>query len=120
MAINQLALLRDFGGNNTMIPNVPEYIDARVLAANVAEVYTIPTGADVLMFASDAPFYARANNAAAVPAADVTDGSASDLNPTSYLLRPFGTTGSGAAIATIGLIAPTNAVVTIRVYKLKV
>lgn len=119
MAINQLALLRDFGGNNTMIPNVPEYIDARVLAAGVAEVYTVPSGADVVMFASDAPFYARANAAAAVPAADVSDGSASDLNPTAYLLRPFGTTGGGAAIATIGLIASTDAVVVVKVYKLK-
>lgn len=54
-------------------------INARVLAANVAEDITIPTGANMVRLAGTVDFYLRAGAAAAVPAADVTDGSASEL-----------------------------------------
>ena len=86
----------------------PQWIDVRVLAANVAEVYTVPTGANYVLFSSTVDFYANYGAAAAVPGADVTNGTASELNPT---LRAT----NGAA--TIGLISPYAAVVTICVYK---
>jgi hypothetical protein len=118
MAINQFFLARDFAGNNSLIRNAPEYVDARVLAAGAAEVYTVPTGAHLIVFSGTSAFYARANAAAAVPAADVTDGSSSELNPSAWLLRSFGQLGGGAAISTIGLISSANCVVTMAVYKL--
>lgn len=63
-----------------------DVIDARVLAAAMAEVHTIPTGARYVSFAATADFYAKfgvssESAAAAVPAGDVTNGTASELNP---------------------------------------
>jgi hypothetical protein len=58
------------------------YVDTRVLAANTAKTVTVPTGYSVANFASAAcSFWVRVGGAAAVPAADVTNGSGSALNP---------------------------------------
>lgn len=108
---------RDFGGNSTLIPRVPQWVDARVLAAGVAETYTIPAGCDVVELSYTGNTYVRANNTAAIPAADVTDGTGSDLNPMAYFLRPFGTQGTGTAITTLSFISASVNTVTIRAYR---
>lgn len=59
-----------------------DYNNARVLAANTAEDITVPTGAKWAIFSANGDFYARVGGTATVPAADVTDGTASMLNPT--------------------------------------
>lgn len=92
----------------TNIRPAPTYTDARVLAANVAEVWTAPANARIVLFSSNCDFYANANAAAAVPAADVSDGTASELNPTAWYFS--------TPVTTIGLIAPTACVVTMAVY----
>ncbi|MFA7462677.1 MAG: hypothetical protein WCY59_06020 [Anaerovoracaceae bacterium] len=79
---------------------------ANVLAANVAEVVTVPAGANYVNFASTGNFYANFGAAAAVPATEVT-GTASVLNPG---LRAL----DGAA--TIGLIAPAACTITMEFY----
>lgn len=84
------------------------YVDHRVLAANVAEVHTVPTGAKSVLFQTTGTFYAKFGAAAAVPAADVTDGSGSLLNPG---MRSI----DGAA--TIGLIAPADCIVQMEFFK---
>jgi len=84
-----------------------DYIMANVLAANVAEVVTIPTDAQYVLFSANTDFYARFNAAAAVPATESTDGTASMLNPA---LRQI----DGAS--TIGLISPYACVVTMAFY----
>lgn len=63
------------------IPARPDYVDARVLAANTAKQHTVPTGAAYVYIAAEMPVYVAwgANPTAAVPAADVTDGSGSML-----------------------------------------
>lgn len=91
----------------TPIPQ-SDTINARVLAAGVAEVETVPTGAKCVLLSGTGDFYARHNTAAAVPAADVTDGSASELNPSAHIVE---------AADTIGIIAPANCVVTLAYYK---
>lgn len=70
------------------------YRDAVVLAAGVAQYYTVPVDTDsnkrpnMVFFASEAPFFAAytevggADVPAAIPGASTNDGSASDLNPT--------------------------------------
>lgn len=71
-------------GRESIAPVASDFVDARVLAANTAERHTLPAGAAFVSFSADGDFYVRfGNNAvnAAVPAADVTDGSASTLNP---------------------------------------
>lgn len=87
----------------------PQYIDARVLAANTAETVTVPTGRNIVVFSGTADFYVRYNGgAAAVPAADVTDGNGSELNPTVRSVTPGGT---------FSIIAPATTVVTMAFYK---
>ena len=61
-----------------------EHIDARVLAANTVETFQAPAGAKYVRLAGDGAFYAKiaaASTPAAVPAADVTDGTGSELFP---------------------------------------
>ena len=87
--------------------NSSDCVDTRVLAATVAEVITVPTGAKKVLFSSTADFYVKFGAAAAIPVADITDGSGSELNPKLRSIE-----GS----ATIGIISPTSCVVTIAFY----
>lgn len=82
-------------------------IDARVLAGTVAESHTVPTGARFVAFSGTGDFYVRYGNTAAIPAADVTNGTASELNPGVRMIEGH---------ATIGLIAPADCVVTMAFY----
>lgn len=92
-------------------------IDAKVLAAGVAESETVPsitsngtTGkAKTVLFASTCDFYADVNGTAAVPSADVTNGSASELNPTVRYL--------GGDVTTISLISADACVITMSFYR---
>lgn len=70
----------------------PAYVQARVLAANVAETMAFPATVRFVILSSTCNFYAKVGAAptAAVPGADVTDGTASELNPTAYYLNPAG------------------------------
>jgi hypothetical protein len=84
-----------FGQNNFVIPRasganfpsnvrpVPTYVNARVLAANVAETTTLPAGTRIVIFSADCNFYASAVTSASIPA-DVTGGNASELNPSAW------------------------------------
>ena len=90
-----------------------DVIDARLLAANTAESHTIPTGAKFVRIAADVAVYVKIGGTAAVPAADVTDGSASELLTASMPPMLF---YLGAATA-IGLIAGATAHVTLSFYK---
>ncbi len=80
---------------------------ANVLAAGVAEVVTVPTGANYVLFSATADFWANFGAAAAIPATEVADGSASYLNP--------GLMAIGGA-TTIGLISPYVATVQMSFY----
>ena len=87
------------------------WIDARVLAANTAETFQAPALARFVLFSSDGDFYckiATASTAAAIPAADVTDGTASELNPS---MRYIGEQEF------ISLIAGATTVVTMQYFK---
>ena len=86
----------------------PSYINARVLAANTAESATPPTSARYVIFsASCAAFYVLVGGTATVPAGDVTDGTASELNPSGYSIE-----GPTA----ISIISPTTCTVTLTFY----
>lgn len=97
-------------GNRSSYALTPsDYVDARVLAASVAKQHTIPTGANWVVFSSDSDFYAKfgTNPTAAIPAADVTDGTSSVLNPTVRYVN---------GVAKISLIAAIATVVTMEFY----
>ena len=83
------------------------HVDAVVLVADTATAYTVPTGGDFLLISSTVSFYASSLGTAVIPTADVTDGTASELNP---VLRAVG------AGETISFIADRACVITISVY----
>jgi len=65
-------------------PPPSDTVHARVLAANTAELVAVPAGAMFVVFSATADFYVKfgaSEVAAAVPGGDVTDGTASELNP---------------------------------------
>lgn len=96
------------GAYSSNVRLAPTWIDARVLAANVNEDHTVPTGALWVVFSANCNFYAKPAATAAVPAADVTDGTGSELNPTAWRI---------AGITTIAMIAPTACIVSLSFYK---
>ena len=71
------------------VMRTPDYVDVRVLTAGVAVQHTVPADARVVVFSSDADFFAAygANPTATVPTIDVTDGTASEMNPTARFLK---------------------------------
>lgn len=108
LAQNALEIPAAAGGPAAFLRVMPSYIDARVLAANTNENHTVPTGARFVIFSSScAAFYAKSGGTAAVPAADVTNGSGSELNPSGYYV---------VGVTTIGLISPTTCIVTLSFY----
>ncbi|HPA79374.1 MAG TPA: hypothetical protein PLS95_01050 [Thermoanaerobaculales bacterium] len=89
-------------------PPATGYVNARVLAANVAEEVTVPADCDVIVFGATAAFYLRADgSAAAVPSGDVTDGTASAYMPSARHFAPGDT---------FSLVAPATAVVTMECF----
>lgn len=88
-----------------------DWIDARVLAAGVAETFQAPAGARFVLFSADGDFYCKlalASTDAAIPAADVADGTASELNPAMRAIRES---------EFISLIASAATVVTMQYFK---
>ena len=84
-----------------------DYVDAKSLAANVAEVITVPSDATKILFSCSGIFYAKHNAAATVPG-DTADGTASVLNPSGWVVT---------AADTIGIIAPAACVCTLEYFK---
>jgi len=108
MALGQLfAPGEGYGGHQTFARRPPGYVNTRVLAASTVETAAIPTGARYVIFSASGDFYARPDAAAAIPAADVTDGTASELNPAMWDL---------SGVTDIRLIAGAATVVTLSFY----
>lgn len=87
-------------------------VQSKALAASVAESFTVPADALYVAFSCTANFYANYATTATVPG-DVTDGTASELNPSIRKLR----TQAGAAIQSISVISPDACVITASFYK---
>jgi len=84
------------------------YIYTNLLAANVAEVVTVPTGAKFFIINATSDIWVKVGSAATVPAGDTTNDSGSELNPGA---RYLGTS------TTIGIISESAAKVCIMFYK---
>ena len=109
--MKQLQALKD-GFHEVMVPliNPSDYIDMAVLAASVKEDFTVPTDAKMVLFSATGDFYCDIGSAASasIPAADVTDGSAPEINPVARGV---------VAGETISLIAPTSCRVMMAFYR---
>lgn len=107
-AANALHVFSESGGQySSFLAEAPTFVNALSLAANVAESFTIPSGATRVVFSSTCNFYARVDATATVPG-DTTDGTAAMLNPSGWGLRD---------VTSISVIAPTTCVVTGAFYK---
>jgi hypothetical protein len=87
-----------------------DYINAVVLAAGVAKRISVPAGANYVKFSSTAfPYYVRWSTTidATVPVADVTDGSAPELNPDQANIR---------SLTSFSIISPSACTVTASFY----
>ena len=108
LAQNALRIFPESGGAySSFLPEAPTYVNAKSLAASVAESFTVPTGAVRVIFSATCNFYANPTTTATVPG-DVTNGSASMLNPNGWGVRD---------VTTISVIAPTTCVVTAAFYR---
>ncbi len=109
--MNRLSQVSDGNGFLADGLNFSAYMDARVLAATTAKVHTIPAGARSVRFTGTIPFWINFGGAAVIPAADVTDGTASILILTDRLYA------IPATATTIGIIASAICTVTMEFYK---
>ncbi len=82
--------------------------DAIDLAAGVAQSYTIPSGANKLLFSCIDEFWVDVNKTAVIPTGTIIDGSAPVRSPTG-----LGTHG----YTTLSFISPRACIVQISVYK---
>jgi len=96
------------GGQGLIGLNRPTYINARVLAATVAEAFTVPAGAKYVLLAANADFYADFGTTAVTPAADITDGTSPVFNPSLRMLE---------GCTSISVVSPTVCIVTAEFYK---
>ena len=79
-----------------------------VLAASVEKTVTVPSGANIAIFASTGNFYCRFNATVAVPVADVVTGLAGEINPTSRVVT---------GVSTVHVVAPADCILSISFYK---
>lgn len=92
-------------------PPPSDAVDARALAAGIAERHAIPAGSHFVLFSATGDFFAKFGDSsvtAAVPSADVVDGSAAELNPAARAV-PAGTTH-------VSLVADADCLVTLAFY----
>ena len=91
----------------TAAPPPSSHVQNRVLAASVAETITAPAFPCIVIFRATGDFYANASTTATVPA-DVSDGTASELNPAQWHVAPS---------TAISVIAPAASSVNASFYK---
>lgn len=111
MALRALTALQDRNGNRYPMPEAAGYVDHRVFAAATAETHTAPTGAMYVMVIPTVDSYVNLTATAAVPAADVTDGSGSFFVPAGFP-RIFALNGD----TSISFIASAAGVMSLEFY----
>lgn len=107
MPINTLVLAQDPGAANTLIRNAPGFVNAIALGVATAEDVNVPGPGLKVLFSSDGVFYVNTQVTATVPG-DTTDGTASEMNPTGYIL---------GSITKFSLISPAACIVTMAFYQ---
>lgn len=103
MASGTVTYLQIRGGEDAFAIRPADYVLSRSLAASTAESITVPTGGRYALFSATGDFYANYTTTATVPG-DVTNGQASELNPSMRFVQ---------GVTTISVIAPADCVVTV-------
>lgn len=96
--------------NNSYAYNCSDKVNNYVTVASTAQTVTIPTGATVAVFNSTVPFYVNfAGATAAVPVANITDGTGVVYQPSSRYV---------GGLSTFSIISASVGVITIEFYSL--
>lgn len=106
MALTSMQMFTDRNGNKYPLPVAAGYINYRVLAASTAEAPAVPTGAQFVVVYSPIDAYVALSGTAAVPAADVTDGTGVIFVPTGYprVINVGGLTSFSIISAAAGIV----------------
>lgn len=97
----------DAMGKSTGILPTSNYILAIVLSPGLVKTITVPPNAQVALFSATGNFWLSVGSAPAVPAADILDGTAPELNPGGRTVKPG---------QTLGLVAPAACTVNLSFY----
>ena len=100
-------ILDDVMGKSTGILPMSNHTLALVLSPGFGKTVTVPSDARVALFSSTGNFWLSAGGAPAVPAMDILDGSAPELNPGGRMVKPG---------QTLGLVAPAACTVSLSFY----
>lgn len=105
----QMVIVRDANRKAESFAIIPsQYVNAYVLVAATAQAVTIPTGARFALFSCNNDFYVDfQGGTAAVPAANVTNGSAPELNPAVRGIE---------GLSSFSVISPDAAILTISYF----
>ncbi len=101
------SLGRDRNGRELPVVEQSDYLCALVFAGPGSQSIPIPSGATFAAFASTGAYWVRVGGSATVPAADVLDGTAAELNPPSRAL-------GGATV--LGVAVPLACTVSVAFY----
>lgn len=103
MALGEFGTHEQSGGLSPSFAVKPSgYVLSKALAANVAEAFTVPAGARIVVLSGNVDFFADFTTTAAIPG-DVTDGSASCLNPAARSCK---------GLASISVISASEGIIT--------
>jgi len=106
-ALEPLKFFRSQAGDQTFAVK-QGYVNNYVLVADTNTAVTVPTGANYAVFSANSDIWVNIGGTAAIPSADVTNGTGSELNPAVRRVE------SGQ---TIGVICHYAALVSITFYK---
>lgn len=105
-----MGAINKYNGANIAVFPKPSYVNARALAAGVAESISVPSGANMVFLNTTAHTYVNMGGTAAVPT-DLDDGSASAL------LSDGGQAYYLDGVTTISVISAGTPIVTATFYK---
>jgi hypothetical protein len=106
-----MASVVSFKNQDVGLRNPPKYVNQKTLAASTAESDTVPSGANMVIISATADIYVNCFDTATISGTDVTDGSASELNPSGYIFS------SDANPTSISVISAGACKVTFAYYK---
>lgn len=95
--MNKLWIAKDERGRPLEVIPVSDCRQAVVLAAGETKILATPTGATMVLINATSNVWVRFGGAAAVPTADITDGSAPELNPGPRYIKGCSSIGFAAA-----------------------
>lgn len=111
MTTQVFGIALDNKGANTLVPPLASYVTAHVYAGAGSKNITVPANAAYGIIGQNnaAAFYVKSGSGAAVPAADVTDGSAASAKRATFSVP--------AGVTTISIAVDAATIITIEWFK---